>query len=251
MKKLFSLIVVSVMATLAFAQDIIVTKDKEQIQAKILEVSAGEIKYKKHSYLDGPTFSIDVDNILTVAYENGDVEVYDKEFMAEKEEMIQEKAEELLKLQATYGTFEKEDGFYYLRHESSMTKMDKKAYLNFIEQNCPEAYKSYQKGNTLFTAGCGMLGAGAGLLLVGTPLYLVGFNKYLSASNDAGALLVTGAIFTTLGSLSAAGSIPLMVVGGIKRNNSHEVYNEHCKQADEITFSINASSNGVGLALNF
>jgi hypothetical protein len=249
MKKIFTLAIIALMSVVAFAQDVIVTKDKEQIQAKILEVSSDEIKYKKYSYLDGPTFSLDVDKVLTIAYENGDVEVYDKDFIEEKEEIIREKEELLLKQKAMYGTFDKEDGFYYLRGESSMTKMDKKAYLAFIQENCPEAYRSYQKGNTMFKTGAGMLGSGLGLMfLLGTPLYCVGLS---GKSNHWEGCLISGSVFITLGSLSTAGSIPLMIVGGIKRNNSHEVYNEHCNNETPITFSVNATSNGIGLALNF
>lgn len=242
MKRIFALIIVALMSIVAFAQDVIVTKDKEQIKAKILEVYSNEIKYKKYSYLDGPTFSLDVDKILTIAYENGDVEVYDQDFIEEKEELS-------LKQKAMYGTFAKGDDFYYLRGESSMTKMDKKAYLAFIQENCPEAYRSYQKGNTVFKTGCGMLATGLGFMFLGTSLYCIGLNNLNSGPLDA--YFISGSVFITLGSLSTAGSIPLMIVGGIKRNNSHEVYNERCKNDTPLIFSVNATSNGIGLALNF
>jgi hypothetical protein len=145
-----------ILSSLSFAQDIIITKDKERIQAKILEVSQDEIKYKKFTYQDGPIFSIDIDEVVTVAYENGEVEVYDEETIEEKNEIIQAKAEALRKQEAMYGTFVKEDDFYYLYDRDKTTKMDKKAYLEFIQNNCPEAYRNYQKGNKLWKAGLGM-----------------------------------------------------------------------------------------------
>lgn len=258
MKKSLTLLLLVILSSLSFAQDIIITKDKERIQAKIMEVSQDEIKYKKFTYQDGPIFSIDIDEVVTVAYENGEVEVYDEETIEEKNEIIQAKAEALRKQEAMYGTFVKEDDFYYLYDRDKTTKMDKKAYLEFIQNNCPEAYRNYQKGNKLWKAGLGMLGSGLGMtLLVGTPLYVVGVSKMVNYDyghrqyNVGVNCTVAGSVFLSVGSLTTAGSIPLLVVGGIKRNNSHEVYNDHCKNPQYLSFSVNAKANGVGLALNF
>lgn len=258
MKKSLTLLLLVILSSLSFAQDIIITKDKERIQAKILEVSKDEIKYKKFTYQDGPIFSIDIDEVVTVAYENGEVEVYDEETIEEKNEIIQAKAEVLRKQEALYGTFTKEDEYYYLRDRDKTTRMDQKAYLEFIQNNCPEAYRNYQKGNKLWKAGLGMLGSGLGMtLLVGTPLYVVGVSKMVNYDyghrqyNVGVNCTVAGSVFLSVGALTTAGSIPLLVVGGIKRNNSHEVYNDHCKNPQYLSFSVNAKANGVGLALNF
>lgn len=246
MNKFLTLLLFVTISIVSFAQDIIITKDKERIQAKILEVSKDEIKYKKFTYQDGPVFSIDIDEIVTVAYENGEVEIYNEETIEEKNEMIQAKAEALRKQEAMYGTLIKADDLYYLCDRDKRTKMDKEAYLEFIQDNCPEAYKSYKTGNRLWKAGFGLLGSGLGMtLLVGTPLYVFGILEPDEACFRA------GAFFLTMGSLATSGSIPLLVVGGIKRNNSHEVYNDHCKNPQYLSFSINAKANGVGLALNF
>lgn len=58
------------------AQDIITTKDGKDIQSKILEVNANEVKYKKYNNLDGPTFTLSKSEILIVRYENGENEVF-------------------------------------------------------------------------------------------------------------------------------------------------------------------------------
>ena len=60
MKKSSILLVLATITSLSFAQDIIITKDKRQIQAKIMEVSNQEIKYKKFNYQEGPLFTIPV-----------------------------------------------------------------------------------------------------------------------------------------------------------------------------------------------
>ena len=58
------------------AQDIITKKDGSDIQAKILEVTTSEVKYKKYSNLDGPVFTMPKSEILIVRYENGENEVF-------------------------------------------------------------------------------------------------------------------------------------------------------------------------------
>lgn len=60
----------------AFAQDIITKKDGTDIQAKILEVTTSEVKYKKFSNPDGPVFYIPKSDILIVRYENGENEIF-------------------------------------------------------------------------------------------------------------------------------------------------------------------------------
>ncbi len=60
----------------ASAQDIITKKDGTDIQAKILEVTTSEVKYKRFSNLEGPTFSMSKSDILIVRYENGENEVF-------------------------------------------------------------------------------------------------------------------------------------------------------------------------------
>lgn len=61
---------------MACAQDIITTKDGSDIQARILEVTNSEVKYKRFSNLEGPTFTISKSDILIIRYENGENEVF-------------------------------------------------------------------------------------------------------------------------------------------------------------------------------
>ena len=153
------------------------------------------------------------------------------------------------------GTFEKVDNYYILKGEDSLTKMDKEAYLRFIHTNCPEAWNSYQKGTRLWKAGWGLLGAGIGVeFLIGVPMYCVGlFGIVNDDDTDRNRLLAYGgAAIIGLGSAMELGSIPLLVVGGIKRNNTYEVYNEPSRQQQNTLYlSMQTSANGIGLALKF
>ena len=75
MKKITILVFMSLMAMVSLAQDIIITKEKEKIDAKVIEVSDAIIKYKKSSHIDGPTFVIEADKVVCITYENGDVDL--------------------------------------------------------------------------------------------------------------------------------------------------------------------------------
>lgn len=73
------LITCALMASITLvAQDIIVTKDAKKIEAKILEVSKSEIKYKELDNPEGPTFILEVEDINTVIYANGKVVIYNQ-----------------------------------------------------------------------------------------------------------------------------------------------------------------------------
>ena len=78
---------------IAFAQDINITTDAQKIEAKILEVSKSEIRYKEDDNLEGPTFIIETKEISSVIYSNGKVVLYDKRTSQESEIVQEEKVQ--------------------------------------------------------------------------------------------------------------------------------------------------------------
>lgn len=62
------------LAGIAMAQDVIVKTDQTTVLSKVLEISSTEIKYKKWGNLDGPTYSISRSEVVSINYENGEVE---------------------------------------------------------------------------------------------------------------------------------------------------------------------------------
>ena len=74
-KFLFVLAFLTTAITLS-GQDIITKKDGTDIQARILEITTSEVKYKKFSNIDGPIFTLPKSEILIVRYENGENEVF-------------------------------------------------------------------------------------------------------------------------------------------------------------------------------
>ena len=73
MKKiLFLLAAVCCGAGAASAQDTIFKTDAQSIQAKILEISPSEVRYKRFSNPDGPTYVLPVADISHIVYQNGE-----------------------------------------------------------------------------------------------------------------------------------------------------------------------------------
>jgi len=78
MKKFFIITVLFFIVGSLFhvnAQDLIILKDGNTIEALVLEISPTEIRYKRYNHLDGPTFVIMAANVLSIRYENGKTEI--------------------------------------------------------------------------------------------------------------------------------------------------------------------------------
>jgi len=71
---LFTLVFLVVGLWSVNAQDLIILRDGNVIEAKVTEISPIEIRYKRFDQLDGPTIVIPASNVLSIRYENGKVE---------------------------------------------------------------------------------------------------------------------------------------------------------------------------------
>lgn len=68
----------------ANAQDVITKSNGDDINAKIIEITQTEIKYKKYEHLDGPIYTLSLKDIFMVKYENGNKEVFTQNDKAQK-----------------------------------------------------------------------------------------------------------------------------------------------------------------------
>lgn len=78
MKQVVFLMLCFITASPIFAQDIIVRRDGTIIQSKVMEISDTEIKYKKISNPDGPLYTLKLSEILSINYQNGEIERFNK-----------------------------------------------------------------------------------------------------------------------------------------------------------------------------
>lgn len=244
------------------AKDVIITRDSERIDAIVTEISESEVKYKKLDNPNGPTFVLSTSKIASIMYENGDVQTFKQESqqVAQNNSDVQiyntEPTYDIFGT-ANYGTVLGEMNAKNIQFVSGLPivkngrtysygnmYMDENTYAGFIKRTCPTAYQTYRDGRTKVNVGAGFVGAALGSLLSLT--IIAACSDFMDVSGAAIGMGVTSGICWITG-------IPLWVVGAIEKRNSINIFNNQCGKVQNppITISVNASNNGIGLALNF
>ena len=263
MKKIVSLLFAACVAVGAFAQDLIITRDGQRLEVKVLEVSSAEVKYKEFNNQDGATFILRADEINTVVFENGSVKVFNAPSQAQSQNQTLSQANDNQPAAAVeepavveevlpqVPLFTMDDDIYYLGDR----RFTEAEYLAFVQENCQPAYEAFMKGAKLRKTGWQLLASGLPILTAGIVLCGVGVGVgYEQGNKQLGdGLCVPGAIFISVGTGLSIGSIPCLIVGSVKKNNSYEVYNEQCapKPTATLDFRLQTSENGIGLAMRF
>ena len=75
--KLFLIVSLLFGAGITKAQDVIVKKDNSTIISKVTKIGETEIEYKKWSNLDGPIYTINRSEVISINYQNGEVDKFD------------------------------------------------------------------------------------------------------------------------------------------------------------------------------
>ena len=216
MKKILVTLALVMGAVTMMAQDVIIKMNEEKIAAKIIEISSTEVKYLEASMPDGPTFVLSTDEIATIIFSNGQVKVYKHN---EKASVV---VDNDLNQSMIFRTGNK---YTY----NGMT-MKGDIYANFLKNNCADAYRLYDHGRKVSTAGWVLLGVGVGLDL--------GFSWWLPYSGYVGLACEIACI-------------PTLIVGYTQMHRSADLFNSACVGNSQAYWSVTASENGIGLALNF
>lgn len=253
-------------AAMSSASDVIVTNQTEKIEAKVLEVTPKEVKFKKTANLEGPTYTMYVADIQEIVYENGTV---DKFGVSSKDTVDKKNVQPVL---PPIFTPTKSDtvalqtnvsadilGYKSLNGE----RLSDEEYAQYLKDRCMPAYESFAKGRRLWRAGWTLFIAGQAVRLSGIICCIAYQNRdfsdelidgyYRSNKEDHKEYLrdygVTAIVF---GSAACITSIPFIIKGGIKRGRSIAIYNDQCvEQSPKAYLNLNVNTNGLGLALNF
>lgn len=70
------------------AEDVIVMRNGDLVNAKITEITQTEIKYKKVTRLDGPTYTINKSDVLAINYEDGEKETFEERSSSQEEAIV-------------------------------------------------------------------------------------------------------------------------------------------------------------------
>lgn len=199
------------------AQDVIVMKDQSTIMSKVLEITSTEIKYKKWDNLDGPIYSNSKSEVLSINYENGEVE----EFTETAKKQQSNKAPQVQ--------------YQYLN--SYMTKSGGRLYLNGRPLSdyeirrlvSSEDYQQYQKGRKLGQAGI-ILDVVGGIALVVSEainLFSPDLNNTLGPSVLDTPAFKTEMAFLIVGTVTLGTGVLLGVFGSEKIENVADTYNKN------------------------
>ena len=139
------------------------------------------------------------------------------------------------------------------------TTMDRKAYEQFIYQNCPDAWKKHVAAKRTIITGWTFLGVGAALssawamLPLGDYYYEGRDDTYYITWQTLDEWYLTGTIVGSIGAALVATSIPLLSAGYSIKYNTHKTYNKSCATANKslLTLNLQAGPNGLGVALKF
>ena len=124
------------------------------------------------------------------------------------------------------------------------TQMDEIAFRRFLQNNNREVYLKYMKSNQMIYAGWGTLGGGTLLWITGTIIFC--------EVSDWGIRFNLGTSMCTIGGGATIAAVPLLCVGYTRQKKAIRMFNEQNNvQEPELSLNVQASQNGIGLALSF
>jgi len=131
--------------------------------------------------------------------------------------------------------------------------MNKRQMLDwYARHNCQEAYNQFAKGRNLAKAGWTCLGIGLAMDVAGfasAAYFLYSPNSTKKTTDPAYIALVSLSVGAAALEIAC---IPTLIVGYRKMHHSVDVYNVRCATAKvQPYWAIQASSNGLGLAMKF
>lgn len=119
-------------------------------------------------------------------------------------------------------------------------QMDEQTFQKFLYRNYSSAYEDYMKSRKLIPAGWCLLGGGIVFAIpLGCGLLEVLWPEELAA-------------FWAIGGAAVMSSVPILCVGYSKKNRAFSAINNSLDNSEfALSLNVQASQNGVGLALSF
>jgi hypothetical protein len=220
---------------MATAQDVILKKDNTTVLSKVLEISSTEIKYKKWNNQDGPTYSIGLSDVLSITYENGEVDKFKENSPkpSTQTNYPQPKPQFVGFMKGHWGYFSFNDG-------KALTDEQVRSIVD------PQTYELYLKSKKESMAGAIIVGV-AGLALEGSVLV------FLLAPNARGVawgLLGATAVLTPIGLALGIDSGNKFKSMAYDYNRKHGYYSLNISPSMmEFTTPQAANTYGLGLTL--
>jgi len=206
-----------------FSQDVIVTRNMDEIESVIIEVTPTVVKYKKYDDQQGPVLSINKNDVLMIRYQN-DLKRPDYKQHAQS---IENKNERELKFS---------HGFWGIKIWQGKNRLSS-ADIRHLYAGYPEAQRLFNSGKSLNTFGN----------VIALPsAFVFGF--------ELGTRLAGGSINPTLfvsSCIGLVGGLALGAIGNGQIKKSVKLYNTKIESAHVIKLRLGITNNGIGLCLRF
>lgn len=230
------------------AQDIIVTKQSTRIDAKVLEISDTEIRYKKASNLEGPTYVMSTSEIVSILFANGEV---------------QNMKQSNNNVDNLYNSDDNQTCILY-RHKDLIVSSER----NMLEVEGlkellgKDNYSSYISAQRSYRTGAVCIGAGSFVFAAGgLVLYTIpgAKSRLTNLSNGAIVTIAIGSVLFVAGNvLLPVGFITKGIAAG-RISRIAEGYNATHNKGTELSLSMSPTlmnnhgqiAPGVGLTLRF
>lgn len=215
----------------AVAQDIIVKRNHEKVDAIIIEITSNEVKYKRKDYQEGPIYVLDKSEILTIIYQNGTVETFDANNKTSKQ-MTEEST------QTKTTSFNDVNLNYIPPFERSRE----------LEKFCPDAYDYLASGRRFGIAG----GVLFGVAVIGITSGIIGFCEGNNAVGYIG-LIGFGLPCTPAAILCITGASRRQKIAlekyeeCVDRVNNYNTFNK----SKGINLELQSGQDGLTFALKF
>ena len=120
------------------------------------------------------------------------------------------------------------------------TKMDRKAYENFLIENCPDAWRKHKNGKNAVAAGWTFFGVGAAMCGAWG----------LCAVPQNSDMEIAGLVVGSMGTAFAGIGLFTFIGGYASKAKALKIYNNKCAN-NPVSLNFKADQYGLGLALNF
>jgi len=207
-----------------FAQDIIILKNGDDIQAIVQEVETNEVKYKRFDNPNGTNYVLKKSDIFMIRYENGRKDVFAGSALpAEKQQQTAD--------MSTQSELSYDNGV-----RQNRAKLTSEQVRTVMADNS-KALQLYNNGRALYTAG--QLLACPGAFLLGWDI-----GTRLSGGEGNGTLIIVGAAGMAFGLVMAT-------LGENKIKTSVQLYNSKANNSLSYQINFGFTQTGVGLSLRF
>jgi hypothetical protein len=227
-------ILFSFVTSMTLAQDLIVKRDAEEIEARVEEITDTHVKYHKFNNLEGPIYSVAKSDVLMIKYANGEKDVF--------------KAEPTNQYQRRGGSArafnQQEQGIMSLRHGDYYIDNRPLSYRETLEYVAPypEVDRMLRKARDMHIAGSIVMYTGVAAVLAGTIVMSASddpFTGMIMTLSGCGVALVGTGVY--LGSIRPYREVPTMYNNAVSRDYAYS----------GATISLAPTRGGLGLQLTF